>query len=944
MPFLRIAVAALLALVMGAAHAQTASFTLVDQTNLTPGTYQIYVAGFSTAGPYVLNNDGTWITPAAPAPGDTATIPCWRFPQDITKLQINGAQTSISARVYYFVVTDKTLFPSCNPTAGNTGLFNATDGFTYTTTSPLNLSTPPVSVVTGKTFPAWTFSEIGASALNGTIDLSQVDFVAFPMNSTSSVIGNVVPDNPSTIGNPIGAANPADVVNHASVRDSYSAYINAVSVAGNGHSCANGGPPTVCVYLDLLQDVTTPGSSVDEYVIQNPGGYLGENNATTQKSGLNTVFDGVIKSLWTTTSPPTLTLNTGGTLGSVPQDTFTSSIVTMNFPGSSYSVTAMKFTGTAASGGYVAYIFSPIDYQTGCGSGQIPAAYCSSPASSGYQVFAGAGVLGPPSSPDIFNDLLASGSLSANAATNGVASYNAVVGRLGLLISGAMNRGVALVSCSQAYTWQCWQNETYWYPTSTSATYPDITQNLFSRWIHTATIGGQPMFVQPPSPVNTASSTPGGGSPMGMAYGFADDENPTPPATSPPQSEVPSKFDQTVVYGGPGPYTITFGPWVTPPAQNPTLTVTATGSGVVTSSPAGVMCEPTCSHAYSPGTKVILTAQPADGWIFSSWSGGACSGGSTTCTVTLNDTTTVTATFTAAPPTQKGLHVVVNGPGSVASAPAGIDCGSTCSAPFDTGTPVTLTATPASGSLFLGWTGACAGTGATCVVTMSEAQTAGASFGTPLSYVLSVTGGTGGTVTSTQAGIDCDALCTAGYPAGALVSLIADPEPGYLFAGWTGACSGTQTCNLTMDGNKSVQASFVAVAPGQYSLTVHDFGLGSITSSPPGIACGTSCSAAFADGTKVSLVASPAPGYQFAGWSGACTGMGSCVIDMRGIAAVNARFSAIVPPPQPAEAIPTLSEWALMLLALLMVGIAGYASRRARHDLSPTRTTRRRRE
>ncbi|MGB5734417.1 MAG: hypothetical protein WBM40_08240, partial [Thiohalocapsa sp.] len=90
-------------------HAQTATFTLQDSTNLTPGTYQIYVTGYSTAGPYVLQSDGSWGAPAAPTPPTTtATLPCYRFPQEISQVQITGALGSISARVYYFVVTDTT--------------------------------------------------------------------------------------------------------------------------------------------------------------------------------------------------------------------------------------------------------------------------------------------------------------------------------------------------------------------------------------------------------------------------------------------------------------------------------------------------------------------------------------------------------------------------------------------------------------------------------------------------------------------------------------------------------------------------------------------------------------------------------------------------------------------------------------------------------------------
>ena len=116
-----------------------------------------------------------------------------------------------------------------------------------------------------------------------------------------------------------------------------------------------------------------------EYVIQNPGGYLGENTSATQASRLNTVFDTLIGTLWAGSGAPTLTIDTGGALGgdathpTVPEDVFTSSVVTVNFPGSSFPVRAMKYIGTAASGNYVAYVFNPKDYETGCGNLSIPA-------------------------------------------------------------------------------------------------------------------------------------------------------------------------------------------------------------------------------------------------------------------------------------------------------------------------------------------------------------------------------------------------------------------------------------------------------------------------------------------------------------------------------------------------------------------------------------------
>lgn len=68
------------------------------------------------------------------------------------------------------------------------------------------------------------------------------------------------------------------------------------------------------------------------------------------------------------------------------------------------------------------------------------------------------------------------------------------------------------------------------------------------------------------------------------------------------------------------------------------------------------------------------------------------------------------------------------GSGTVTSAPAGIDCGATCSASFALSSRVTLTATPASGSSFSGWGGSCSGQAATCTVTVIGARNATASF------------------------------------------------------------------------------------------------------------------------------------------------------------------------------------------------------------------------
>ena len=351
----------------------------------------------------------------------------------------------------------------------------------------------------------------------------------------------------------------------------------------------------------------------------------------------------------------------------------------------------------------------------------------------------------------------------------------------------------------------------------------------------------------------------------------------------------------------------------------------AQGTGTVTSTPAGINCGSTCSQSYAAGTAVVLTAAPGRSWVFGGWS-GACTGTSTTCTVTVNDTTTVTASafwaIGAAPPIAYGLHTVVTGNGSVTSAPAGISCGSACSTAFNANTSVTLSAVAGAGSVFAGWSGACSGTSATCTVTMADARTVGASFVASAQYTLSVTSGAGGIVTTVPGAIDCGTRCIAGFAAGTAVNLVARPNPGYRFAGWSGACSGTSTCDLTMNANSAVQASFAPVAAGQYALTVHDFGQGTIVSLTGGINCGTACSAAFASGTQVTLIATAASGYRFAGWSGACFGADACVVWMDDLADVNAFFvpsATVTPPPLVAEPIPTLAEWAMALMSLLIL-------------------------
>ncbi len=163
-----------------------------------------------------------------------------------------------------------------------------------------------------------------------------------------------------------------------------------------------------------------------------------------------------------------------------------------------------------------------------------------------------------------------------------------------------------------------------------------------------------------------------------------------------------------------------------PPLAPVTLTAAKSGTGAGTITGTGINCGVDCTEDVAGGTIVTLTATPAGGSNFTGWSGGGCSGTST-CVVTVNTATTVTATFVLQ---QFNLNVSRDGTGTgtVTSAPAGINCGATCTFAFNAATPVTLTATPQGGSTFAAWSGGgCSGTG-TCAVTMNAITNVTATF------------------------------------------------------------------------------------------------------------------------------------------------------------------------------------------------------------------------
>lgn len=237
------------------------------------------------------------------------------------------------------------------------------------------------------------------------------------------------------------------------------------------------------------------------------------------------------------------------------------------------------------------------------------------------------------------------------------------------------------------------------------------------------------------------------------------------------------------------------------------------------------------------------------------------------------------------------IAITGNGMGTITSSPAGITCGTDCTEAFPEGTQLTLTATPASGSIFMGWgEGSCTGTG-DCVVTVGADISLAPSFALANSIVVTIAGNGMGEVASTPAGISCPGDCSEQYGPGQSVTLTATPAEESVFAGWTnGGCSGTGPCGITTDSAAAITATFNLK---KYALTITKGGngTGTITSAPAGISCGATCTFNFDSGAMVTLTPAAATGSTFTGWGGACSGTGACNVTMSAAKSVSANFT-----------------------------------------------------
>jgi hypothetical protein len=283
-----------------------------------------------------------------------------------------------------------------------------------------------------------------------------------------------------------------------------------------------------------------------------------------------------------------------------------------------------------------------------------------------------------------------------------------------------------------------------------------------------------------------------------------------------------------------------------------TLNITAV-NGTVTKNPS--------QSAYDSNTTVQLTAVPATGYRFVSWSGDA-SGSSNPVSMLMNANKNVTANFAA---TGCILNITAAN-GSVSKNPD--------LAVYDSNATVQLTASPASGYHFVNWTGDTSSSANPLFVIMNGSKSITANFAIN-AFTVTVNAANGTVIKNPNQSV---------YDSNSTVQLTALPATGYHFTGWSGSTSGSANpLSLLVDGNKNVTANF---AINTYSLSITATN-GAVLKNPS--------QSAYDSNTTVQLTAFPASGYHFVNWTGDVTGSSNPIsVIMNGNKSVTAVFALTV--------------------------------------------------
>ncbi len=292
-----------------------------------------------------------------------------------------------------------------------------------------------------------------------------------------------------------------------------------------------------------------------------------------------------------------------------------------------------------------------------------------------------------------------------------------------------------------------------------------------------------------------------------------------------------------------------------------TITFNYIGTGEVTKDPN--------QATYHYGDAVVLTAVPPAEYKFDTWSGDL-SGTTNPTTIVIDGNKNITATFSLI---YYLLTVNIDGGGHVDLVPPGVFFPELePDGPYFTYHQMpNMYAVPNLGWTFTNWTGDRTGTANPMAITMSGDKTVTAHF-TAIQYTFTTNAVGQGTLSKSPD--------QTTYTYGQQVTVAATPATGWSFGYWSGSCTGTGACVVTVDGNESVTATFLE---GANTLDVSVVGDGTVTKSPDQLT--------YPNGASVTLTANPADGWHLDRWEGDLTGsLNPATITMDGNKSVTAVF------------------------------------------------------